>query len=145
MECLVSGATGFLGRHVVRKLLADGHRVRALVRSESLSLEREGADLVLGDMLEPDTLAPACEGADAVFHLAGRVQHKGQPTEVYPMNPNGSADGIAGATSADGRVTMLMPHPERVHRTVQHSWAPEEWGEDGPWLRMFRNARVWVD
>ncbi|MCP3999564.1 MAG: phosphoribosylformylglycinamidine synthase [Gammaproteobacteria bacterium] len=73
------------------------------------------------------------------------VDNYGQPTEGYPMNPNGSYKGIAGASSADGRVTMLMPHPERVHRTVQHSWSPEEWGEDGPWLRMFRNARVWVD
>ena len=73
------------------------------------------------------------------------VDNYGKPTESYPMNPNGSYEGIAGATSADGRVTMLMPHPERVHRTVQHSWSPEEWGEDGPWLRMFRNARVWVD
>jgi phosphoribosylformylglycinamidine synthase len=73
------------------------------------------------------------------------VDNYGNPTEVYPMNPNGSAEGIAGATSTNGRVTMLMPHPERVHRSVQHSWAPEEWGEDGPWLRMFRNARVWVD
>ena len=73
------------------------------------------------------------------------IDHYGNPTEVYPMNPNGSFEGIAGATSTDGRVTMLMPHPERVHRTAQHSWAPAEWGEDGPWLRMFRNARVWVD
>jgi phosphoribosylformylglycinamidine synthase len=73
------------------------------------------------------------------------IDNYGKPTEVYPMNPNGSYEGIAGATSVDGRVTMLMPHPERVHRTVQHSWAPEEWGEAGPWLRMFRNARVWVD
>jgi len=72
------------------------------------------------------------------------VDNHGQPTEMYPQNPNGSSQGIAGATSADGRVTMLMPHPERVHRTVQHSWAPAEWGEDGPWLRLFRNARVWV-
>jgi phosphoribosylformylglycinamidine synthase len=73
------------------------------------------------------------------------IDNYGKPTEIYPMNPNGSYEGIAGATSTDGRVTMLMPHPERVHRTVQHSWSPEEWGEDGPWLRMFRNARVWVD
>ncbi|MGI9290246.1 MAG: phosphoribosylformylglycinamidine synthase [Gammaproteobacteria bacterium] len=72
------------------------------------------------------------------------VDNCGKPTEEYPMNPNGSPTGIAGATTADGRVTMLMPHPERVHRTAQHSWAPDEWGEDGPWLRMFRNARVWV-
>ncbi len=73
------------------------------------------------------------------------VDNYGRPAEVYPQNPNGSPLGIAGATSVDGRVTLLMPHPERVHRTVQHSWAPAEWGEDGPWLRMFRNARVWVD
>jgi len=88
--------------------------------------------------------------AQAAFIASGNVPARyvdnyGKPTEVYPMNPNGSVEGIAGATSADGRVTMLMPHPERVHRTVQHSWAPSEWGEDGPWLRMFRNARVWVD
>jgi phosphoribosylformylglycinamidine synthase len=85
----------------------------------------------------------------AAFIASGKVparyvDNSGKATEIYPMNPNGSAEGIAGATSADGRVTMLMPHPERVHRTVQHSWAPDEWGEDGPWLRMFRNARVWV-
>ena len=73
------------------------------------------------------------------------VDNYGQPTEQYPSNPNGSPLGVAGACSTDGRVTMLMPHPERVHRTVQHSWAPSEWGEDGPWMHMFRNARVWVD
>jgi len=87
--------------------------------------------------------------AQAAFIAANKVPARyvdnyGSPTEVYPMNPNGSAEGIAGATSANGRVTMLMPHPERVHRTSQHSWAPEEWGEHGPWLRMFRNARLWV-
>jgi phosphoribosylformylglycinamidine synthase len=72
------------------------------------------------------------------------IDNYGSATEVYPQNPNGSPDGIAGACSSDGRVTILMPHPERVHRTVQHSWHPEDWGHDGPWLRMFRNARVWV-
>jgi len=75
---------------------------------------------------------------------ASYIDNAGNPTEMYPANPNGSYQGIAGATTTDGRVTMLMPHPERVHRTVQHSWAPGEWGEDGPWMRMFRNARVWV-
>jgi phosphoribosylformylglycinamidine synthase len=73
------------------------------------------------------------------------VDNYGNATESYPANPNGSPEGIAGGCSADGRVTMLMPHPERTHRTVQHSWHPEEWGEDGPWMRMFRNARVWVN
>jgi len=62
----------------------------------------------------------------------------------YPANPNGSPDGITGLTSDDGRVTILMPHPERTLRTANLSWAPREWGEDSPWLRMFRNARVWV-
>jgi phosphoribosylformylglycinamidine synthase len=72
------------------------------------------------------------------------VDNHGAPTETYPLNPNGSAQGITGLTTADGRFTILMPHPERVFLTVQHSWHPADWGEDGPWLRMFRNARHWV-
>ncbi len=72
------------------------------------------------------------------------VDHRGQPTETYPLNPNGSPQGITGLTTPDGRFTILMPHPERVFRSVQHSWYPAAWGEDGPWLRMFRNARRWV-
>ena len=70
------------------------------------------------------------------------VDTREQPTERYPYNPNGSPAGVAGVCSADGRVTSIMPHPERVFRTVQHSWAPREWGEDGAWMRLFRNARV---
>jgi phosphoribosylformylglycinamidine synthase len=72
------------------------------------------------------------------------VDGRDQPTERYPCNPNGSPLGVAGVCSADGRVTSVMPHPERVFRTVQHSWAPREWGEDGPWTRLFRNARVFL-
>jgi phosphoribosylformylglycinamidine synthase len=72
------------------------------------------------------------------------VDNAGKTTERYPFNPNGSPQGITGLTTADGRHTILMPHPERVFRTVQNSWHPDEWGEDGPWLRMFRNARKWV-
>ena len=63
---------------------------------------------------------------------------------AYPANPNGSPEGITGLSSLDGRATIMMPHPERVYRTVQHSWAPEAWGEDGGWLRLFRNARQWL-
>ena len=70
--------------------------------------------------------------------------NRDQPTEKYPFNPNGSALGLAGLCSADGRVTSVMPHPERVFRTVQHSWAPREWAEDGGWMRLFRNARVFL-
>ncbi|MBI3917048.1 MAG: phosphoribosylformylglycinamidine synthase, partial [Betaproteobacteria bacterium] len=72
------------------------------------------------------------------------VDNHGRVTETYPANPNGSPRGITGLTTADGRFTILMPHPERVFRTVQNSWHPDGWGEDGPWMRMFRNARKWV-
>ncbi len=71
------------------------------------------------------------------------VDNRGKPTENFPLNTNGSPGGLAGFTAADGRVTILMPHPERVFRSVQMSWHPEQWGEDSPWMRMFRNARVW--
>jgi phosphoribosylformylglycinamidine synthase len=72
------------------------------------------------------------------------VANDGSIADRYPANPNGSPQGIAGLCSADGRVTLMMPHPERVFRTVQHSWHPPGWGEDGPWMRMFRNTRAWV-
>ena len=62
-------------------------------------------------------------------------------TETYPANPNGSPNGITAVTTESGRVTIMMPHPERVFRTVSNSWHPENWGEDGPWMRIFRNAR----
>ena len=65
-------------------------------------------------------------------------------TESYPYNVNGSPLGITGVTTADGRFTIVMPHPERVFRSVQMSWHPDGWGEDSPWMRMFRNARVRV-
>jgi phosphoribosylformylglycinamidine synthase len=72
------------------------------------------------------------------------IDTQGLVATTYPANPNGSPDGITGLTSSDGRSTLLMPHPERVHRSVQMSWHPADWGEASPWLRMFRNARVWV-
>lgn len=73
------------------------------------------------------------------------VDYNGQPTEIYSANPNGSPAGITGLTIPDGRITILMPHPERVFRTVQLSWHPKEWNEMSPWMRMFRNARVWIN
>jgi len=72
------------------------------------------------------------------------VDGNGNVATTYPLNPNGSPDGITGLTSEDGRATILMPHPERVARSVNLSWYPRQWGEDSPWMRMFRNARVWV-
>jgi len=84
-------------------------------------------------------------GADLAKGVALRyIENSGEVAERYPANPNGSPRGITGLTTEDGRVTIMMPHPERVIRTVQNSWHPDEWGEDGPWMRLFRNARVWV-
>ena len=72
------------------------------------------------------------------------VDNAGQPTETYPLNPNGSPQGITGLTTPDGRFSIMMPHPERVFRAVQNSWYPREWKENGAWLRLFQNARKWV-
>ena len=72
------------------------------------------------------------------------VDHRGDVTETYPLNPNGSPQGITGLTTPDGRFSIMMPHPERVFRAVQNSWHPSDWQENGAWLRMFQNARKWV-
>jgi len=72
------------------------------------------------------------------------VDYNSAPTELYPFNPNGSPQGITGLTTRDGRFSIMMPHPERVFRAVQHSWHPSDWTEDAPWMRMFRNARRYI-
>jgi len=72
------------------------------------------------------------------------VDNYGAITEAFPANPNGSPLGITGLTTSDGRFTIMMPHPERCFRTLQNSWHPQEWQEYGGWMRLFRNARVWV-
>ena len=86
--------------------------------------------------------------ADA-FSTGGRVaaryvDNHHQVTQHYPLNPNGSPHGMTALTTTSGRVTIMMPHPERVFRSVQHSWAPKTWGENSPWMRLFENARTWV-
>ena len=77
------------------------------------------------------------------------VDNRGQVTEQYPANPNGSVGGVTGLTAAGGRVTIMMPHPERIFRGIQNTWqnapASGAWDEDGAWMRMFRNARVWCN
>jgi phosphoribosylformylglycinamidine synthase len=81
----------------------------------------------------------------AAGQVAARfVDHHGEPTQHYPENPNGSPQGITAITTPDGRATIIMPHPERVFRNVQFSWHPGDAGEDSPWMRLFRNARVFV-
>ncbi|MDP5206072.1 phosphoribosylformylglycinamidine synthase, partial [Alishewanella sp. SMS9] len=89
--------------------------------------------------------AAAFAAANQSGNVAMRfVDNYGQVTEQYPANPNGSPAGITALTTTDGRVSIMMPHPERVFRTVANSWHPDDWQEDSPWMRMFRNARVWL-
>ena len=80
-----------------------------------------------------------------VARVARFVDHHGEPATAYPFNPNGSPDGLTAVTTPDGRFTAMMPHPERVARNAQMSWTSERVSAESPWLRMFRNARVWVD
>ena len=89
--------------------------------------------------------AQALAECDAALTALRFVDNRGAPAERYPANPNGSPRGIAGLCNADGRVTIMMPHPERVFRTTQLSWHPADWGECSPWQRLFDNARSWVD
>ena len=97
----------------------------------------EGRAVFDGGVAAADVLAEGLVGLRYVDNYRRATEH-------YPENPNGSPLGITGVTTADGRFTIMMPHPERLFRAVQHSWLPQEWGEDGAWLRMFRNARKWV-
>ncbi|NLG39474.1 MAG: phosphoribosylformylglycinamidine synthase, partial [Fibrobacter sp.] len=90
----------------------------------------------------------SCSSADECLNTGlvslRYVDHFDRYTERYPLNPNGSPFGITGLTTVDGRALIMMPHPERVFRTCQNSWHPKQWGEDGPWMRLFRNARLFV-
>ncbi len=82
--------------------------------------------------------------ADSALVAINYVDNYGDIATNFPANPNGSPEGITGLTTVDGRFTIMMPHPERCFRTLQNSWYPDDWKEDGAWMRIFRNARVWV-
>lgn len=82
--------------------------------------------------------------ADADQVAMRYVDNHHSVTETYPLNPNGSPEGVTGFTNVDGRFTIMMPHPERVARTVSNSWHPDDWQDDSPWMRLFQNARRWV-
>jgi phosphoribosylformylglycinamidine synthase len=94
--------------------------------------------------VEPTDIAHLAAIEDSGLVAARFVDGRGEVAASYPANPNGSPGGITALTTPDGRATILMPHPERVFRSALMSWHPDGWGEDSPWMRMFRNARVWV-
>lgn len=91
-----------------------------------------------------ETIADVSRASSDKLIAMRYVDHHHCVTDRYPFNPNGSYQGITSLASQDGRVLIMMPHPERVYRTVQNSWHPASWGEAGPWLRLFRNARRFV-
>jgi phosphoribosylformylglycinamidine synthase len=91
---------------------------------------------------DPASQAAAVESGQVALRF---ISNHLQATQLYPANPNGSPDAISGMSSADGRVTIMMPHPERVFRALQCSWAPAAWKVEGAWMRLFRNGRLWVD
>ena len=112
----ITGGTGFVGGHSIAEAMKRGHRVRALARRPQPA--RPGLEWVAGSLTDGDALENLVSGADAVLH-------------------------IAGVTNADGRVTIMMPHPERVYRTAQRSWHPDDWkdSELSGWYRLFAGAR----
>lgn len=151
----------------LRELVPGADHWPRFVRNESEQFEARHSLVKVGET--PSILMAGMAGSHmpvAVSHGEGRAEFSSeqalldchnsglvalryidnqlQTSETYPTNPNGSAAGITALTTLDGRATIMMPHPERVYRTVTNSWHPEEWGEDGPWTRMFRNARVYV-
>ena len=95
-----------------------------------------------GRVVAPESSIAALNAGNQV--ILRYVDSQGNPTQHYPLNPNGSPEAISGVTSTDGRATIMMPHPERNFRALQHSWKPEDWDQDGAWLRMFRNARKFI-
>ena len=142
----------------LRSLIPGAGGWPLFVRNRSEQFE---ARLVMVEIVKsPSILLAGMEGSRipiATAHGEGRpdianpsivcmryVNNRGEPTELYPYNPSGSAGGITGLTTPDGRFTVVMPHPERVFRNVQMSWSPPGSPEDSPWMQLFRNARRWV-
>ena len=94
------------------------------------------------EFARPDALAQLQQSDQIAMRF---LENDLEVASRYPANPNGSPDGITGVTSVDGRATLMMPHPERVYRTLLNSWHPDDWGEDSGWMRIFRNARTFTD
>ena len=147
---LIPGAEAWPRFHRNTSEMFEARAVNVRVeKSKSVLLEgMEGSILPIavahgeGRVVAPVSNIAALNAGDQV--ILRYVDSYGHPTQHYPMNPNGSPEAISGVTSKDGRATIMMPHPERNFRAIQHSWKPEDWDQDGAWLRMFRNARKFI-
>lgn len=126
MRCLVTGGSGFLGRHLVRQLVQEGHEVRALVRREVPGLAEDGARCVDGDVLEPDSLAAATKGVQAVFHLAGAVRHRGEPTELYRLHVEGTRHTLRAAAEAGVERVVHVSSSGTIAVTEDGATIPDE-------------------
>ena len=147
---LIPGADAWPRFHRNTSEMFEARAVNVRVeKSNSILLEgMEGSILPIA-VAHGEGRVVASEDKIAALNAGNQVSLRyvdsfGNPTQQYPLNPNGSPEAITGVTSQDGRATIMMPHPERNFRAVQHSWKPEEWTEDGAWLRMFRNARKFI-
>ena len=147
---LIPGADNWPRFHRNTSEMFEARAVNVRVeKSNSVLLEgMEGSILPIavahgeGRVVAPESSIAALNAGNQV--ILRYVDSQGNPTQHYPMNPNGSPEAISGVTSTDGRATIMMPHPERNFRALQHSWKPEDWDQDGAWLRMFRNARKFI-
>ncbi|MGE8595238.1 MAG: phosphoribosylformylglycinamidine synthase, partial [Acinetobacter faecalis] len=147
---LIPGADNWPRFHRNESEMFEARAVNVRVeKSNSVLLQgMEGSILPIavahgeGRVVAPESSIAALNAGNQV--ILRYVDSQGNPTQHYPMNPNGSPEAISGVTSTDGRATIMMPHPERNFRAVQHSWKPEDWDQDGAWLRMFRNARKFI-
>lgn len=144
LTSLIPGASGWPSFHRNRSEQFEARVVNLKIESSS-SIFFQGMQGSILPVVVAHGEGRAVFAGNQPSNVALRyVSSGGQPTEVFPFNPNGSPGGVAGLSNDDGRFTIMMPHPERCYRSIQNSWRPGDWGEDGPWLRMFRNARVWV-
>ncbi|MFC6053794.1 phosphoribosylformylglycinamidine synthase [Acinetobacter sp. Ac_877] len=147
---LIPGADNWPRFHRNESEMFEARAVNVRVeKSNSVLLQgMEGSILPIaiahgeGRVVAPESSIAALNAGNQV--ILRYVDSQGNPTQHYPLNPNGSPEAISGVTSTDGRATIMMPHPERNFRAVQHSWKPEDWDQDGAWLRMFRNARKFI-
>ena len=145
LRALIPGATGWPDFLRNRSEQFEARVVNVRVDASASIFLKDMAGSILPVVVAHGEGRVAFSTTEASAPVALRyVDALGSATERFPLNPNGSPEGATGFTTADGRFTIMMPHPERCIRAVQNSWRPREWGEDGPWLRLFANARVSV-